>query len=349
VAGDGRREGEEEAVVELFSPGGGAILGRAEARLVLRDDDGLARPGAASRQLSAADVECDRQRLVGLAERMDGFDRGLNLALTATGNPFGVLYYHDFEEGVEAVLSFSANGEETPLLRNPARPQLPTVSLTRNELATDLIQDATPPGEGRHPLWLQVTLDPTLEGGAGPVLLAIDNALEPDGLLRAGQSTDTKPGRGLLPLLQPCHGKLTPQDVHVLRLLARTLRAGTGLGQDFMRTVLYRGEEPGHYVIETFAFRSALELDLFVTVDADGSPLEGTLRARERCPPLRSRGCSTVGDLVVTAALRPPLDDPAAIDPRYRVVLGEDMPVERTEVTFDWRELLAGTTWRSPL
>jgi hypothetical protein len=91
LLGDALREGEERALVELFAPAGGAVLGRSEAALVIADDDGLARPGAASVQLTAAQVECDRARLVGLAERFDGFDRGLNLALTATGDPFGVL------------------------------------------------------------------------------------------------------------------------------------------------------------------------------------------------------------------------------------------------------------------
>lgn len=349
---DGLREGEERARVELFAPGGGAVLGRAEAALVIGDDEGLARPGAASRQLTAADVECDRNRLVGLAERIDGFDRGVNLALTAAGDPFGVLYYRDYDldagEGVDVVLSFSANAEETPLLRNPARPQLPSVSLTRNELATDLIDRVVEPGEHPHPLFLQVVLDPTLDGGIGPELLRIDNAVEPDEHYQAGRSTDTKPGRGLLPLLQPCHDKLTAHDVHVLRVVARIFRASTGIGQDFIRSVIYRGEEPGHYAIEAAAFRATLELDLHVTFDADGSLLGGTLRLREPCPPLQVRGCSRLGDYL-GVWLAPPPGPPGTIDFRYWLAAGEDTPVDRFEIDFDWRELLAGTTWRRPL
>ena len=350
VADDARREDEERAVIELSSPGGGAILGRAEATLILRDDDGLARPGAASSQLSAADVECDRQRLAGLAERIDGFDRGLNLALTASGDPFGVLYVFDEENGLDALLSFSANPEETPLLRNPARPQLPTVSLTRDDLASTLIEDATPPASGVDPRWLQVTLDPTLGGGSKDSFLHVDNALLPDEFLVAGQSTDSKPGRGLLPLLQPCHDKLTERDVHVLRVLARTLRAGVGPSQDFLSTILYRGEEPGHYVIEVSSYRFSLVLDLLVRFAADGSLLDGTFRTRDRCPPLRTRGCSDLGQVrIVTVAVTPPLGGPAPIDPRHRIVVGDEVPVERREITVDWRELLAGTTWRKPL
>jgi hypothetical protein len=348
LLGDALREGEERALVELFAPAGGAVLGRSEAALVIADDDGLARPGAASVQLTAAQVECDRARLVGLAERFDGFDRGLNLALTATGDPFGVLYYSDDRERVDVLLSFSANAEETPLLRNPSRPQLPSVSLTRNELASMLIEDAR--GDDGFPdrVFLQVVLDPTAGGGGiDASLLKVDNALRPDTAFGGGRSTDTKPGRGLLPLLDACHDRLTGADVHVLRLLTRIVRASTGFGQDFIRTVIYRGEEPGHYRLEAFAHRATMELDLFVTPDADGSLRTGTLAARPPCPPSVERGCSRA-EGYLSVRLAPPLGPPGAVDFRYWLLIDPDAVLGASEVEIDWRELLAGSTWRKP-
>jgi hypothetical protein len=346
---DAAGESEERATLELFAPGGGAVLGAATAELVIADDDGLASPGAASRQLTASDVECDRRRLVGLAERFSGFDRGLNLALTATGDPFGVLYYSDAREGFDGVLSFSANAEETPLLRNPERPQLPTVSLTRNELATTLLETPADPESGRHPLYLEVVVDPTLSGGGNPAgLLRIDNALAPSDRYEGGFSTDAKPGRGLLPLLEPCHDRLTAEDVHVMRVVTRILRASTGLGQDFIRTVVYRDEEPGHYRIEAESHRSTVELDLFVTFDADGALSRGELRMRGVCPPLQERGCSRV-ERYLSVRFARPAGPPGEIDLRWWLVFDPDEPPGASEVEIDWRELLAGTTWRKPL
>ena len=156
------------------------------------DPEAAGDPGA----LSAAEVACDGTRLRGLLERLAVEAPNLQAGRGHRHQPVvhgdRGLRRHRLHRVIrvrapEHELAFSTNPEETTLLRNPARPQLSSVSLTRNDLSSDLV-DA---GDSDR---LRVTIDPTLTPGAARRAACSRSTTwrgAPTGL------TSAKPGRGL--------------------------------------------------------------------------------------------------------------------------------------------------------
>lgn len=192
---------------------------------------------AQTRPLTSEQVRCNGDQLAALAARTriarpgGGDSKSIGVAYTFAsrfGDLSGLAYTQQFfrdgqiAETPEHHLWFSGNSHEVKMLRNPARPPLPALGLTRNALNSDLV------GAG-HPDRFGVLIDPTLNGPSGgaasdgtpaQALLHLDNLDGP-----TGRATTTKPGRGLLGIVGSCHDRFSDADVHVFALLAKTLRA----------------------------------------------------------------------------------------------------------------------------
>lgn len=206
--------------------------------------------GSQTQPLAAGEVNCNAEQLADLAARTfvaraggDPESKSIGIAYTFAsrfGDISGLAYTQQFfREGERAEtpehhLWFSTNPHEVRMLRNPARPALPALSLTRNALNSDLVA----PG---HPDRFDILINPTLGGSPNPQeLLHLDNVDSP-----AGRSTSAKPGRGLSTAVTSCHSRFTDADVHVFSLLAKTLRAfpfdARGRSRDSAMTI-YRDE-----------------------------------------------------------------------------------------------------------
>ncbi len=343
IRDDGLAEGNETVRITLSQPSGGASLGRASALLTLVDDDER-NPPVPTGPLDEAEVACDAARLGGLLGRIavaaprSGRPPGLALSFTASSD-FAGLATTPTAEG-EAVLTFSTNPEETTLLRNPARPQLFSLSATRNDLSSDSVA----PGAAGE---LRVSINPTLDAHppAGN-LLAIDNLAGP-----AGRPADAKPGRGLAALLAPCHRDFGPEDVHLFRVLPRLAR-GEAAGASGWEVSIYRAGTVDRYRLDLDPLDGAgaksgrLAVELEVVRTAAGDLSGGTLRRLGPCAAGQTDGCSDLSGLAASAALAlfKPVASGTPPPTPYRVSAQGPAQVE-----VDLAELLAGTTWRRPL
>jgi ELWxxDGT repeat protein len=308
-----------------------ADIARAGVATILDDDGG----GGDDGSLPSEAVACDAARLSGLLARIlltGPAGPGINLSLTASGDFAGMAWGGGGASAPEPQLVFSSNPEETPLLRNPARPQLASVSLTRNALASDLTAGSD---------LLRLRLDPSLGfGGATDPAghLVLDNLTG-----GAGNPTSSRPGRGLAPLLGACHAPFTAADAHALGLLTRLVRATAPLATTAaLRLAIYRGEEPGQYRIDVFPVGQGavglgrLSAELVTTPAADGALGTGTLR-------LLGSSNATVP---VTLRLVRPAPAGAVWQEGARVGTAPGDPAEQA---VDFATLLAGTAWRQPL
>lgn len=337
----------EEFTIALSNPTGGAALAYpARATVVILPE----RPAVGA--LSTEEVGCDAARLSGLLVRAEveaprsSRPTSLAVSLTGTGDFAGLATTGIGGAGgvPEAALAFSTNPEETTLLANPTRPQLFSVSLARNELNSDL----TAAGSENV---LRLTINPTLDANppAGN-LLAIDNLQAP-----SGRPADAKPGRGLGPLVVPCHGDFGARDVQLFRVLPKLARGesgGTTRPQAF-EIAIYRAIELDHYRIDLFpvdddgAASGRLSVELEVLRTAGGDLSSGTLRRLPPCDPGQAAGCSDLSGLAGNAALalwKPVLAGGTPPATPYRISASGP-----SEVAVDFADLLAGTTWRRPL
>jgi hypothetical protein len=327
--------------------------------------------------LTAAEVACNAEQLAGILARstiaMEHASRKpVVLSVTygsVTGALQGLAYTDQFETDSdlgatpEHHLWFSSNPDETSLLRNPGRPQLDSLSLTRSRLNSDLVP-------GGHPDAMAVLIDPTLDPANNTQLtslLQIDNRLEGSGV-----PSDAKPGRGLADLLTPCHGRLAAYDVHVFGVLAKTLRifafsTGSTDPEAFLRSKLvaiYRGEHASElgdgvraayrvdvYPITASGVDGRAAFEVLVDVAPDGAVGAASIEALPRCAAAGQRHCSTTGAEVQMAAIRPvgagqfwaltglPL---ACVNAKA----GSACP---QRASFSFFERLAGTSWLRPL
>ena len=305
-------------------------------------------PPPAPGTLSAEAVACDASRLAGLLGRLEAAapaserGAGVSLSFTGSGDFAGLAYTLEGPARPERHLAFSTNPEETTLLRNPERPQLASVSLTRNHLASDLVP-AGDPGE------LRLTVDTTLGAeAAGAVLLAIDN--------REGSSegaTAARPGRGLGRMAEPCHGGFAAGDVHLFRVLAKLARARVE-GAKSYEIAIYRAPAPDTYRLDVFPKRGngaslgRLAAELRVERNGKGALAGGSLEVLARCAAGAEVGCSTVTAHSELLLQRPAAAGQPAAEAAVTVVFSPSGAAAEGRVGIDWKKLLAGSTWERP-
>ena len=260
-------------------------------------------PAAArTHALTPEQVACNGDQLAELAERTaivrseGAADKSIGVAYTFAspwGDFSGLAYTQQFEPSgtiaatPEHHLWLSSNSHEVRMLRNPARPSVASLSLTRNALNSDLV----PAGD---PDRFELRINPTL--GEEPVLqelLRLDN-FEGAGAL----ATSAKPGRGLNRIVRSCHNRFAPADVHIFSLLAKTLRAfpftTDGDSRDSVMTI-YRAEDSapageGHstaYRIDVYPLGSPAEgrasFAFEIEIDAKGRLGRGRLETLPHC------------------------------------------------------------------
>ena len=295
--------------------------------------------------LTGAEVSCDAARLAALARRVSvdlpnsSKEASVALFLTRTGDFAGLAYSGLTVPGSEHLLAFSTNPEESTLLRNPGRPQLFSLSATRNDLSSDLVA----PG---NPNEIRLTLNPTLGSNPSPgSLLVLDNVRRPD-----GSPTATRPGRGLADLLEPCHDKLTKADVHLFRLLARLIRV-RAQGAARYELAIFRGEEPHSYRVDIWAYGTAgaelgkIAVRVDATYDSLGQLNRGTLRAFGPCGNSQETDCTTLTAPGVVEIVTP--TDAGEISRSTESLVGIGAGPDQDDI--DWIRVLQGTTWRQPL
>ncbi|HZF11582.1 MAG TPA: hypothetical protein VFE33_22565 [Thermoanaerobaculia bacterium] len=330
-----------------------------------------------TRQLTPAEVSCNASQLTALVFRT-GLLVGPNFAsksitsVLTFGSPTGAfagLVYSDQltlraakAATPEHHLWFSTNPDEVKLLRNPARPQLDSISMTRNDLNSDLVtfNDADS---------LAVSLDPTLDpthNTNDSTKLIIDDVVLNDG----GVPADTKPGRGLAGIVDSCHGDFTAADLHVLAVLAKTLRVtaydttsatpGFQLVDQFL--ALYRG---ANAVAIAGGVRTTYLADVYpagtdfqrvsasITVDlgSDGTLGNSTLQILPACANSSQTGCT-----FATSEVRVFVVKPVGAGQFWNTSGNPTACVGSpggsgcaSQVSFSWGERLAGTTWLKPL
>lgn len=330
----------------------------------------LASPaGAQTAPLTPEQVACNGAQLAELATRttivrpQGAADKSIGLAYTFSspwGDFSGLGYTQQFEpsgtiaDTPEHHLWLSSNAHEVRMLRNPARPGVAALSLTRNALNTDLV----PAG---HPDRFEVRINPTL--GEQPELqelLRLDN-VEGAGAL----ATSAKPGRGLNNVVRSCHDRFTATDVHVFALLAKTLRAfpftADGYSRDSVMAI-YRGEasEPAgegraaEYRIDVYPLGSPgsarASFAFEIEIDAKGRLGRGRIETLPQCSGggggsrCTSAGASAM--LVFSEPVSPgeywmmtPYTPSACTDDLHNV------PGCGPSVEIALDEVLAGTTW----
>lgn len=317
--------------VHLSAPTGGASLGLATATVSITPPGS---PGSGA-PLTADEEGCDELRLAGILDRFVTSSphtqkpNGLNLSITATGDFTGIAYTGNGPGTPESQLAFSSNPEETTLLRNPSRPQLFSISLTRNDLNSDLVA-------GGSTDQLGVTLNPTLDPNASSVaLLSIDNVSGP---------TDAKPGRGLSPLLPVCETKLTGQDEHVLQVLTKLARATGASGN--AKLAIFRGQGSGYYRIDVYPLSGGVPVGRFavglnLTFGPGGSLASGTMSVLANCSGGATTACSTA--TAELSLIKPEPSGVLAPASIYKV------NGSQTSMSVDFNDLLSGSTWQAPL
>jgi hypothetical protein len=337
---DGLVEGNETFVVELVEgslPAGVALGSVVRSTVTLLDDDG---PGVA---LPPALVACDEARLEGLLERLAVEGNGakavaLNLTFTASGDFAGLAYTGNGPRTPEAHLAFSTNPEESPLLRNPARTPLTSVSLSRYQPSSDIVAVGDPNG-------LTVRLNPTLELGTPDpaTLLVLDNRESP-----AGSPTDSKPGRGFAPLAAPCHTLFTAEDQHLFRILTKIAR-GTHTA-DGTQIAVFRGEAPNSYRLNVYP-GGDLEQRLAVLLQVEsfagnGALLQASLRILPPCIGGATTNCTTSTTAAGLQLVTPAFE-------AFWQETGEGVFLQegagRETAAVDLGALLAESSWRRPL
>ena len=338
LAAGGASSGLVSFSIALSDPTGGATLGSPAAGVVL-----IREPAAGVGALTASEVDCDGGRLAGLLARStvaaprNAKTANLAVSFTGTGDFAGIATSGNGPGTPEAALAFSSNPEETTLLRNPTRPQLFSVSVTRNELNSDLVAA----GNSEE---LRLRVNPTLDANppAGN-LLAIDNLPG-----AAGHAADAKPGRGLAPILDPCHGDFGARDVHLFRTLAKIAR-GEAAGAKSVEIAIYRGEAPGTYRIDATPIgadglsRGRLAVLLEVAFTPAGELASGTLHLLPRCTAGQTADCTNVAGTAAVALFKPVI---SGFPPATTARVGTAGP---TTAPVDFASLLGGTSWRKPI
>ncbi len=363
----------KEVLLKINSSGTattGALLIACLAALILPIRAYAASAGS-PRSLTAEQVACNTDQLRSLSKRsallFGPFHRDRTATLLWTYGPpggfQGLAFIEPYDEDGRSVagehqLAFSVSPNPVKLLRNPARPQLDSIVMTRDELNSDLSHF-----EESHAaaLVLDPTIDP-LKNDDPASLAIIDNLTADDG----GNASDSKPGRGLADLLVPCHDAFTRTDLHVFGVLSRVVRAQayTGrrgdpkAGRFSKLAAVYRGSAatPDGDVVRT-SYRVDLfptgeedlgrvSVELLIDIAADGSLGDATLRLLPNCTAQGQRDCTSVKTDTVVGVVKPGFGDQRwDLATAPSVCWGEGCA---TETTFSFQDVLEGTTWGRP-
>jgi hypothetical protein len=361
----------KEVLLKTYSPAITATGILLLARLATFATPALAQGPELPHALTAEQVDCSADQLRGLLHRSALLFGPYHIDRTATllwtygppGGFEGLAVIEPFDEDGKEVagedqLAFSAMPSPVKLLRNPGRPQLDSLVVTRDPLNSDLSRF-----EQSHAAALVV--DPTVEplkNEDPSSLIVIDNLeLDDDGIASAA-----KPGRGLAALLTPCGSAFTRTDLHVFGVLSRVVRGlaytGTRTAKDAQvlskLAAVYRGAESSP--LAGGGVRAAYRIDLFPTgkvapgrialemlidIGADGSLGNASLRVLPACASEGQRQCTSVKTEAVIGVIHPAFGDQRwnlAQAPAVCWGAGADC---RPEVSFSFQDVLQGTTW----
>lgn len=345
---DGTQEPVESFQIRLSNPSGGATLGPIQTATVLVFD-GNEQPAA----LTSDEVTCDAFRLSSFLGRLDvqapntSKTSGVNVGFTRLGDFAGLAYTGNGPGTPEHHLAFSTNPEEMPFLRNPARPKLFAISMSRNQTNSDLVPEGSPDE-------LRVFLNPTLADSPDPASLLSVNDIGDPATREGGTPAESKPGRGLADSVRLCHGKFSSRDQHVFQLLTKIARVSAD-GAETIQLAAFRGEDPDTYRLDVYplAASGASMGRLAVELEIDFGPGDrldgGTLRVLGRCGPDQSAHCTSVDGFTELQLVEPQFrgefwnDSPFAV--RTSGTEGDGQPTS----TVDFATLLDGTSWRRPL
>ena len=337
-------EGSEAFRISLSNPTGGAGIGSPGLATIVIGEASQGPPPPPPGVLAPTAVLCDSRRLTGFLERTrvalprSTKTPSLSLSFSATGDFAGIATSGNAAGSPEKALAFSTNPEETTLLRNPERPQLFSVSATRNDLNSDAVAAGSPDE-------IRLLINPTLElqDPLPANLLALDNLAG-----APGKPADAKPGRGLGPLLTPCHGPFSARDVHVFRVLSKIVRVDVPAAKS-VEIAIYRDSALDSYRLDAYAYDASgaslgrLSATLEVTTTPAGDLNQGMLRMEDRCAVGQTNDCTS---LTVAGSLEliKPRASGQALASSYRVSTAGP-----ADVGVDFADLLGGTTWRRPL
>ncbi len=280
---------------------------------------------------------------------------------SAAGNlaGLGLMEQHDLDgnpAGAERQVTFSVAPSTSKLLRNPARRQLNTFFLVRDDMNTDL-------SKLDQAYAMAVVLDPTLDpqhNQEPSSLLIINNLTDDEG----GVAAESRAGRGLQQILSRCALAFTSTDLHIFSVLARTLRfaasdPASSAGRIHKLAAVYRGAaaEPisggvrASYRVDVFPINGKQELgrvSLEMTVDLadDGTLGEARLRVLPACAATGELHCSTAATRVDVSVIHPVFGNQKWSQPAPTACWkGDSCP---SEVSFSFAERLQGTTWLHP-
>jgi len=336
-------EGTETALFALSGATGGATLGpRATATLSIRDAN------LGPDDVTPEEELCEERRLGGLLAKLRASGPGttkkvgLNVASHGEGDFFGLATTGNGPLTPESHLWFSGHPGESELRRDPKNPLATATSLARNDLNSDLVAKTSPdrlflslnPGKAPNP--------------AAAALLTIDNLAPPNGVPSAARAD-----RLIRPLFEPCTDKLTHRDRHLLAVLAKLARAAATAQRSSI--ALYRGEGADRYRIDVYPLNPSgqpilgrLAIELLVTFGSGDELVGGTLSILPRCTAGATNGCTSSGaaGLDLIKAVKSGVLAPA---PAVRVFTAGTDGSGQPSASFDWRDVLGGTSWLDPL
>lgn len=335
-------DGLAEPAVGALAPGRFLVAwtdGSLAGQLVEVDPDAVARPEPApSAPLTEEEVACTRRRLAAFLERTRAVgpaaEHGVALSPAAHGALAGLAWARAASGDEVGRLVFTADPGGTPLLANPARPPLPTLTLARYDAASKLAEGPEEVGA------LTVRFTPTLEPDPAAEI-AIDNLSGDERATRA----DSAPGRGLLPLVTPCHEPVVARDRHVLALLRRLARPDVPGAGSSAAMAIQRAPEPDSFRIEVRARGDSGEAvgllvgHLRVFYGPGNRLWVGELKLAPPCDPDEPAVDCSAAPAGSVLRLVPAL--PGASPPDLAV----EAALDGQPIVFDFSTLLAGSTW----
>lgn len=271
---------------------------------------------------------------------------------------------------IEEQVAFGLIFKQEEDFLSPSRRLLPQATLVRRDAASNLH-----PADAEIPyIWVGFDLAPVL-ADSGEIRLPIKITSR----RAAGEGQSDRAGRGLVTadLLSVCHQEVTPFDLRVFSILARTVRASECLGQPFgcsvgplpHKSVIFRGEEPLSYRINTFTYSSSCDdedncsygeadtaLLFHLQVDAAGRLTIGDVQALPFCQggPIEDQiGCTQSQNPLLGIYVLPPIRPGAGRqgEPEFQraaflnvvSVTSEDFNILQVDV--NWADLLRDSSW----